>query len=54
MVHQPSGGYQGQATDIEIQTKEIIKTKKLLNEIYAKHAGMNVKGNGFFSNAELE
>ena len=38
MVHQPSGGYQGQATDIEIQTKEIIKTKKLLNEIYAKHA----------------
>ena len=37
MVHQPSGGYQGQVTDIEIQTKEIIKTKKKLNEIYAKH-----------------
>jgi len=37
MVHQPSGGYQGQVTDIEIQTNEIIKTKKRLNEIYAKH-----------------
>ncbi len=42
MVHQPSGGYQGQATDIEIQTKEIIKTKKRLNEIYSKHTGKNV------------
>ena len=42
MVHQPSGGYQGQATDIEIQTKEIIKTKKLLNEIYAKHADKKI------------
>ena len=37
MVHQPSGGYQGQVTDIEIQTNEIIKTKKRLNEIYSKH-----------------
>ena len=37
MVHQPSGIYQGQVTDIEIQTNEIIKTKKRLNEIYAKH-----------------
>ena len=37
MVHQPSGVYQGQVTDIEIQTNEIIKTKKRLNEIYAKH-----------------
>ena len=43
MVHQPSGGYQGQVTDIEIQTKEIIKTKKRLNEIYAKHTGKNIK-----------
>ena len=39
MVHQPSGGYQGQVTDIEIQTKEIIKTKQRLNEIYTKHTG---------------
>ena len=37
MVHQPSGGYQGQVTDIEIQTNEIIKIKKRLNEIYSKH-----------------
>ena len=43
MMHQPSGGYQGQVTDIEIQTKEIIKTKKRLNEIYAKHSGKDVK-----------
>jgi len=39
MVHQPSGGYQGQVTDLEIQTNEIIKTKKRLNEIYSKHTG---------------
>ena len=43
MVHQPSGGYQGQVTDIEIQTKEIIKTKRRLNEIYAKHTGKDLK-----------
>ena len=43
MVHQPSGGYQGQVTDIEIQTKEIIKTKKKLNEIYARHTGKDIK-----------
>jgi len=42
MVHQPSGGYQGQVTDIEIQTKEIIKIKKRLNEIYAKHTGKDI------------
>ena len=39
MVHQPSGGYQGQVTDIEIQTNEIRKTKERLNQIYAKHTG---------------
>ena len=39
MVHQPSGGMQGQVTDIEIQTNEIKKTKSKLNEIYAKHTG---------------
>ena len=43
MVHQPSGGFQGQVTDIEIQTNEIIKTKKRLNEIYAKHTGRDIK-----------
>ena len=43
MVHQPSGGFQGQVTDIEIQTNEIIKTKKKLNEIYTKHTGKGLK-----------
>ena len=43
MVHQPSGGYQGQVTDIEIQTNEIIKIKKRLNKIYAKHTGKDIK-----------
>ena len=38
MIHQPLGGAQGQATDIEIQTKEILRMKKLLNEILAKHS----------------
>ena len=42
MVHQPSGGYQGQVTDIEIQTNEIRKTKNRLNEIYAKHTGKKI------------
>ena len=42
MVHQPSGGYQGQVTDIEIQTNEIKKTKHRLNEIYSKHTGKSV------------
>ena len=43
MVHQPSGGFQGQVTDIEIQTNEIIKTKKRLNEIYTKHTHKSIK-----------
>ena len=43
MVHQPSGGYQGQVTDIEIQTKEIIKTKQRLNQIYCHHTGKDIK-----------
>jgi len=42
MVHQPSGGYQGQVTDIEIQTNEIKKTKNRLNEIYSKHTGKKI------------
>jgi ATP-dependent Clp protease protease subunit len=37
MIHQPSGGYQGQATDIEIHAKETLALKKRLNEIYVKH-----------------
>ena len=43
MLHQPSGGYQGQVTDIEIQTNEIIKTKKKLNQIYSKHTNKEIK-----------
>ncbi len=39
MIHQPLGGAQGAATDIEIQTKEILRMKKLLNEVLAKHTG---------------
>jgi|TARA_B100000927_G_scaffold276427_1_gene257198 ATP-dependent Clp protease protease subunit len=39
MIHQPSAGFRGQATDIEIHAKEILETKKRLNEIYAKHTG---------------
>ncbi|MCG6902986.1 MAG: ATP-dependent Clp protease proteolytic subunit [Rhodobacter sp.] len=43
MVHQPSGGYQGQATDIMIHAEETQKLKTRLNEIYAKHSGQSVK-----------
>ena len=39
MVHQPSGGFQGQATDIEIHAREILALKERLNEIYVKHTG---------------
>ena len=39
MIHQPSGGAQGQATDIEIQAREILALRARLNEIYAKHTG---------------
>ena len=42
MVHQPSAGYQGQATDIEIHAKEVLSLKKRLNEIYSKHTGKPV------------
>jgi len=37
MIHQPSGGFQGQATDIEIHAKETLKIKRMLNQIYVKH-----------------
>jgi len=43
MIHQPLGGAQGQATDIEIQTKEILRMKKRLNEILSFHTGQPVK-----------
>jgi ATP-dependent Clp protease protease subunit len=43
MIHQPLGGAQGQATDIEIQAREIIKTKRVLNEILARHTGKPMK-----------
>jgi|SRR5690606_22953933 ATP-dependent Clp protease protease subunit len=39
MVHQPSGGFRGQASDIERHAEDIIKTKRALNEMYAKHTG---------------
>ena len=42
MVHQPSAGFQGQATDIEIHAKEVLGLKKRLNEIYSKHTGKSV------------
>ena len=43
MIHQPSGGFQGQVTDIEIQTNEIIRNKRRLNQIFAKHTEKNIK-----------
>ena len=43
MVHQPSGGYQGQATDIMIHAEETLKLKQRLNEIYVKHTGQKLK-----------
>ena len=42
MIHQPSGGYQGQATDIEIHAKEVLRTKARLNEIYERHTGQKL------------
>ena len=43
LIHQPLGGAQGQATDIEIQAREILRVKKQLNELMAKHTGQPVK-----------
>ena len=43
MVHQPSAGFQGQATDIEIHANEVLALKKRLNEIYSKHTGKSVE-----------
>jgi ATP-dependent Clp protease protease subunit len=43
MIHQPSGGMQGQATDIEIHAREIIALRRRLNEIYVKHTGQDLE-----------
>ena len=43
MIHQPSGGFQGQATDIEIHAKEILAIKKRLNQIYVEQTGQSLK-----------
>jgi len=43
MIHQPLGGFRGQATDIEIHAREIIRTKQLLNDILARHTGKDAK-----------
>lgn len=43
MIHQPSGGARGQATDIEIQAKEILRLRQRLNEAYVKHTGQKLK-----------
>ena len=43
MVHQPSAGFQGQVTDIEIHANEVSSLKKRLNEIYSKHTGKSVE-----------
>jgi ATP-dependent Clp protease protease subunit len=42
MIHQPSGGFQGQATDIEIHAKEILSLKARLNQMYVKHTGQKL------------
>ena len=43
MVHQPLGGFQGQATDIEIRAREMLNTRQKLYELYVKHTGQNIK-----------
>ena len=43
MIHQPTGGFQGQHTDIEIQAKEISRIREILDEILARHSGQNAK-----------
>ena len=43
MIHQPLGGFQGQATDIEIQAREILQTRDTLNELLVKHTGQPIE-----------
>lgn len=42
MIHQPSGGFRGQATDMEIHVRDMMETKKRLNELYVKHCGSDI------------
>ena len=41
LIHQPSAGYEGQSSDIEIHAREILKTRKRIDEIYARHTGQS-------------
>lgn len=43
MIHQPLGGFQGQASDIDIHAKEVLKIKAKMNEIMAKHSGQSIE-----------
>jgi ATP-dependent Clp protease protease subunit len=43
MIHQPIGGFRGQATDIEIHARELLRTKQTINELYATHTGQSVE-----------
>ena len=43
LIHQPSSGFQGQSTDIEIHAKEVLELRRLLDEIYARHTGQSVE-----------
>ena len=43
MIHQPSGGFQGQASDIDIHAREVLKLRSKLNEVLAKHTGQTVE-----------
>jgi ATP-dependent Clp protease protease subunit len=43
LIHQPSGGFQGQATDIEIHARETLATRKRIEELYAKHCGVDIE-----------
>jgi ATP-dependent Clp protease protease subunit len=43
MIHQPLGGFQGQATDIDIHAREILKTREQLNQVLARHTGRSVE-----------
>lgn len=58
MIHQPEGGFQGQATDIEIHAREILKTREILSQILAKHTGQPMEkiahdtDRNFFMSAE--
>jgi ATP-dependent Clp protease protease subunit len=43
MVHQPSGGFQGKASDIDLHARDILETKRRINELYARHCGRSVE-----------